>query len=162
METKEHWKVIEGFEAYEVSDLGNVRRSLTGHGNARVGRLRKLSISYDGYLRLTLGSGKTVATRTVHRLVAQAFLPNPKGLPEVNHKKGKTDNRAISLEWVSIKDHGRDRAKREQKGAGVHFHKRYKNWQAAYSPEPGKEVHIGSFDTYEEAKAARDEKVKNL
>jgi hypothetical protein len=159
---KERWKTLEEFEAYEVSDLGNVRRRLPGHGNAKVGKIRKLSVSHDGYLRVTLGSGKTVATRTVHRLVAKAFVPNPKGLPEVNHKREKTDNRAISLEWISMEDHGIDRAKRAQKGDGVYFHKRLKKWQTAYNPEPGKTVHIGTFDTYEEAKAARDTKVKNL
>ena len=53
-----------------------------------------------GYLRVALYKNKKRKQFSVHRLVAEVFLPNPLGKPEVNHKWGiKTDNRASELEW---------------------------------------------------------------
>ena len=96
-------------------------------------------------------------------MVAKAFIPNPENLPEVNHTGENSDNIASKLEWISKKNHGRDKAKREQSGDGVSFNRFSKKWAAQYSPEPGKRVWIGqSFRTYEEAKAARDAKIATL
>ena len=59
----------------------------------------------DGYLEVSLMVGKDTVSKTVHRLVADAWLPNPKKLPYVNHKNGnRDDNRVENLEWVSVSE----------------------------------------------------------
>lgn len=89
---REQWKTIASHPKYEVSSLGKVR-------NASTQRILKAFPNREGYLRLQLGDRKNHA---VHILVAEAFVPNPEGKPEVNHKRGKkSDNRASQLEWAT-------------------------------------------------------------
>lgn len=117
MEDVEIWKDIEGYEgAYEVSNLGNIRsisrkvlvscssRSV-GYERNLCGRLLKPKSDKDGYLFVALGMGND---SKVHRLVAQAFIPNPDNLPQVNHKdENKQNNRAENLEWCTCKYNNR-------------------------------------------------------
>jgi len=57
----------------------------------------KPNLDSDGYLKLDLGKGRT---RTIHRLVATTFIPNPENLPQVNHEDGdKFNNYASNLVW---------------------------------------------------------------
>lgn len=102
-ESEEIWKDIEGYEGlYQVSNLGNVK-SLK-----RKGRLEERLLSQvkdkDGYLAVQLyklGEGKRTS---VHRLVANAFLPNPDNLPQVNHKdETPSHNNVDNLEWCTQK-----------------------------------------------------------
>lgn len=90
----ENWRAIEGYEGiYEVSDLGRVR-------NVKTGRILRPGNDKDGYMLVVLCfSGKPKSFR-LHRLVAQAFIPNPLDLPQINHKdENKTNNYADNLEW---------------------------------------------------------------
>ena len=96
---EEIWKDIKGYEGlYQVSNMGNVR-SLNYHQTGQIQILRPWATT-GGYLRVNLrkdGKGKNQA---VHRLVAQAFIPNPNGFTEINHKdEDKTNNRMENLEW---------------------------------------------------------------
>lgn len=62
----------------------------------------------DGYREVSLMDGDKVVSKTVHRLVADAWLPNPHNYPVVNHKNGnRDDNRVENLEWISISDNNR-------------------------------------------------------
>lgn len=105
---EEIWRPISGHDGYEVSSLGNVRsieREITlvyksGKVSTRHYKGKILTPQYDGlghYLHVQLGKN---TIKNVHRLVAEAFVENPMGYTEVNHKdEDKTNNRADNLEW---------------------------------------------------------------
>lgn len=109
----EAWKAVQGFEGYyEVSNRGRIRgctrtiRRYSSDGSYHEctwkGGIRKLQPHSDGYLRVNLRKEGTERGFYVHRLVAEAFIPNPSGLPEVNHiDSDRSNNRAENLEWVS-------------------------------------------------------------
>lgn len=105
----EIWKDIKGYEGkYMVSSLGNVktlrREYISGLGLVKYTEERLLTQhqSYNGYMRVSLCSDGKVINKLVHRLVAEAFNPNPYGLPQVNHKdEDKTNNIYTNLEWCS-------------------------------------------------------------
>lgn len=96
----EHWKVVEGtYGALEVSDLGRAK------SNLRDGRILKTSLDRKGYHRLRMTIKRQKYCFKLHRLVAQAFIPNPDNKPQVNHIDGNKDNNAASnLEWVTNKE----------------------------------------------------------
>ena len=110
----EVWVDIIGFEGlYQVSNLGNVKsmshvqcyvdsinRTCT---RTRKGRVLIPALMRDnGYLGVTLYKNGVRCTRAVHRLVAEAFIPNTDGLPQVNHRdEDKTNNRIDNLEWCT-------------------------------------------------------------
>ncbi|WP_175813329.1 NUMOD4 domain-containing protein [Burkholderia contaminans] len=92
----EQWRDIPGFECrYQVSDMGRVR-------NQGTGQVLKPFPHRDGYLQVKLCGGGKQRTRFVHRLVATAFIPNPRALPEVDHDDtDKTHNAKGNLVWVT-------------------------------------------------------------
>ena len=114
---KEKWKPVKGFKGlYEVSNLGNVK-SLTrevycpatknhkAFTYIKKGRILKPDKLKDGYCQVYLFKNGKGVFRKVHRLVAEAFIPNPKKKPQVNHINGiKHDNRAENLEWVTVSE----------------------------------------------------------
>lgn len=100
------WKICKECKNYEISTEGEVRRKETG-------KILKPKIDKHGYLEvgLSLGARGKRKMALVHRLVAQAFVPNPYDKPEVNHMDGnKQNNKYTNLEWVTAKenqDHAR-------------------------------------------------------
>lgn len=96
----EIWKDIKDLEGYQVSNFGCVR-SLNYR---RTGKVKVLSpcVNTYGYFRVNLCKNGIVNSFLIHRLVADAFIPNPYNLPQVNHKdEDKTNNRVENLEWCS-------------------------------------------------------------
>ena len=98
--TDEIWCPIKGYEGlYEVSDQGRVRSLKFGKE-----RILKTGITPQGYLFVSICKNGEQKKCKVHRIVAQAFIPNPDNLPEVNHKdEDKTNNSVSNLEWCDRK-----------------------------------------------------------
>ena len=98
---EEIWKPVRNYEGlYEVSNLGRVK-SLNYNRTGKE-RIMKGLDNGHGYLFVQLCKDGKVNNCRINRLVAQAFLPNPNNLPEVNHKdKIRTNNRVDNLEWCT-------------------------------------------------------------
>lgn len=100
---EEIWKDIKGFEGlYQVSNLGRVK-SFQKYG--KNGGLRAFRKDKDGYLILFLHKNGRQYIKKVHRLVAEAFIPNPENKPCIDHINTiKTDNTIQNLRWCTIKE----------------------------------------------------------
>ena len=92
----EIFRPIDGFPDYQVSSWGRVYNTYTE-------RFINPEETEKGYLRVDLYEQSGNRThKKVHRLVAEAFIPNPDGKPQVNHKDGnKKNNSYTNLEWVT-------------------------------------------------------------
>ena len=105
----EIWKDIQGYEGlYQISNLGRVRSidRIVGYrykGKQRVykGRILK-QMTRNGYLYVSLSKENVLKQKNIHRLVANAFLPNPSKLPIINHiDENKKNNMVSNLEWCT-------------------------------------------------------------
>ena len=116
---REQWRDVDGYEGmYQVSDLGRVRSLKYG----RVKVLRAYKNRY-GYLKVFLWKDGKRYNIYVHRLVANAFIPNSdESKNEINHiNEVKTDNRASNLEWC-------DRSYNNAYN-GLHYRRRHTNYR---------------------------------
>lgn len=112
---KEIWKDIPGYETlYQASNLGGIRsmEHLVLRTNGRMikpkkywfykGRNLKLNTDREGYIRCTLSKSGKTRRYLVHRIIAMTFIPNPQGLPQINHiDEDKHNNRIENLEWCT-------------------------------------------------------------
>lgn len=107
----EVWRPVKGYEGlYEVSSIGNVR-SLDRHsmfGNRYClfkGKPLKAYLTPKGYLSATLFKNDKGKHYFIHRLVAEAFIPNPNNLPYIDHINiVRDDNRVENLRWCTHKE----------------------------------------------------------
>ena len=89
---------IEGFEKYEVSNLGKVR-------NIKSGRIIKPFLNNSGYLLHCLCENNKKKNLLLHRIIATAFIDNPEEKPCVNHiDENKTNNDLSNLEWCTVRE----------------------------------------------------------
>ena len=98
----EQWAAVPNTDGYYISNLGRYKR-VTERGDS----LRKITVDKEGYCRVTAGTKKF----RLHRLVAEAFVPNPNNYPVVDHLDTNKQNcRADNLEWVTPSENA------------IHFH----------------------------------------
>lgn len=98
MGTNEIWKPIDGYIGiYEISSFGNVKV-------VKSGKLRKSRERQNGYWQINLSLNGKKKTYSIHQLVARAFLPNPLGYKQINHKDfNPSNNNMDNLEWCDSK-----------------------------------------------------------
>lgn len=98
---REIWKDIEGYEGlYEISSFGRVK-SYNGYGHAKKILLKPGKCRYYNVILSKNGEKKSFL---IHRLVAQAFIPNPNNCAYINHKdENKLNNNVDNLEWCTQK-----------------------------------------------------------
>lgn len=178
----EEWRLINWIPelrgSYEVSNLGNVRRTAFlrhEHYSNTYQVIRKIknlapTDNGKGYkivgLPINTETGAKIKNFYIHRLVAIAFIANPEKKPEVNHKDhNRSNNNVNNLEWVTDKEntdysvplmcHPRS----DSNTRGI-VQRRGKYEVQIY--HKSKYYYIGRFVTFEEAVVARDEKDKEL
>lgn len=152
----EEWKNIEGFEErYQISNLERIK-SILRKLNSRYGKNRTLNekilaLNKDKnthYVSITLSKDNKRITESIHRLVAQAFIPNPENKCCVNHIDGNPSNNNLNnLEWVTMKENSQHA-----------YSKKLKRQKTSWSREEVIELltklnhtlNIGSDKTFEE------------
>ena len=94
---EEIWKDIQDYNGdYQVSNLGRIRTFKQG----AQGRILSPILNRGRYLKINLYKDGKMQTHAIHRLVAEAFIPNPNNLPQVNHKDENGQNNCVdNLEW---------------------------------------------------------------
>ena len=123
----------EPWENYQVSNFGKILS--LNYGRTGKSKLKRLNKTKTGYLQVQLSKNKKKDKFYVHRIVAETFLPNPEGKPEVNHKiegkKGKTmnfvffnedgtiDKERTTIEWVTRKENNNYATRNERAGKAI-------------------------------------------
>lgn len=121
----EIWRDVAGFEEYyQVSNLGRIKRNErfdtyirtdTGKECTRIfpEKIMKQSTSHDGYKQIEFRTKENHRYANVHRVVAEAFIPNPDKKPQINHIDGVRDNNKVeNLEWCTCRENIQDQIHR--------------------------------------------------
>jgi hypothetical protein len=147
----EIYKPIKNYPNYKVSNLGNVK-------NITTGLILSLNSLSNGYNVVVLSKNNKQKMCSIHRLVAEAFLTNPENKKCVDHIDGNTTNNNLTnLRWATVTENAQNSKKRSDNTSGVKgitFSKYHKKWHARIYIDKIK-IHIGYFETLEEAKQAR-------
>lgn len=146
----EEWRKIPDYEAYEVSSLGNIRRE---------GHVLKPTLYTNKYYCIQLSDKGIRKSKTIHRLVASLFIPNPENKPCIDHISGnKLDNRIQNLKWVNKSENGLNPNTPQKTGvSGLrHIYKRGPNSWNVSIQRNSVVVFCKNFKTQEEAITARN------
>ena len=161
---EEIWKPIKDFEGYyEVSNIGRVR-SLNYKRTGKEKILKNIE-DYKGYLEVGLTKNGKRKQFKVHRLVAEAFIPNPENKPCIDHiNTVKSDNRVENLRWVTYKENSNNEKTLEKfKGENHHFfgkHHTEETKKKISEAQKGKNNHMYGKHHTEETKKKMSEAQK--
>lgn len=137
----EEWKIIEGYENYEVSSHGRVRN--------KSGLIIKQR--YNGVYPMISLYNKIRKHYLIHRLVGIAFIPNPENKPQIDHIDNNPENNNISnLRWVTAHENT-VRRKRNVEAKHIHWRENLKVYNIQYSS--GCKKYQATRKTLEEAEA---------
>jgi hypothetical protein len=146
----EIWREIDDFE-YSVSNFGRIK-------NIKTRQILKPGKDKNGYLIVRLSKDKVKKTFAIHRLIAHAFIFNPKNKKCVDHiDNNRSNNNINNLRWASNKENSQNKiiSKNNTSGIkGVTFDKKAKKWKAQIQID-GIQIYLGSFDSIDDAKQAR-------
>lgn len=161
---KEIWKDIKEYEGlYQISNLGRVR-SLTFRNNKcltkrKIPLIMKPNIR-SGYYIINLRKNNIRVSKQIHRLVAEAFIPNPQNKSIVNHKDfNKQNNNIDNLEWCSQKENVLWSVKNMKHSKNTKVKNQYikKKWNKYELTL--KKKYIGAYNTLEEAINVRNKMI---
>jgi len=149
------FKLIEGFENYQVDTYGNVYSNISE-------KLLQLRKDTNGYLQVNLCKNGKKFTKNIHRLVALNFIPNPTNLPQVDHIDGNpANNHLTNLRFCSNKQNQLNTKISKRNTSGIKGICRNRNgWQVSWQ-ENGKQKHKW-FKTKEEAEIYRKKMVEKF
>lgn len=155
----EKWKDVVGYEGhYQISNFGRVKSvdrietNVNGVSRKLKGSLKSTYTDRTGYVLVTLSKDGENKVYPLHRLVAQAFIPNPDNLDEVNHKDRNRKNNSLSnLQWCTSREnthHARTKMKSSSRYVGVSFDKQnqQKPWLSRITIN-GKTKFLGRYET---------------
>ena len=150
---EEEYKVIEGFNNYAVSNLGNVK-------NIKTGRILKSWDNTDGYLILDFKMNGKRKSAKIHRLVAEAFIPNPENKECVDHiDRVRNNNNVNNLRWATKSENSINKKIQSNNTSGfsgVIYCKTKMKWLVSININK-KRKHVGYYMTFDEAIKVRKE-----
>lgn len=160
LDQSEIWKPIPGFEHYEISNTGRVKRVKTQ-------TFTSLHVDKDGYQKVALYNPKTKKQNKffIHRLICISFLPNPDNLPLVDHiDRNRKNNDLSNLRWVGYRENTinskKGRTNTTSKYKGVYWRTARNCWIARVGY--GGKIHSSHHKNEKEAAKAYNQKVKEL
>ncbi len=158
----EQWKLIDGYDNYEVSSFGRVRNNETS-------RIMKLNVAKAGYVQIDLCKDGKRKNHRVHRLVGFAFLEKKDGDIEVDHiDHNRSNNIITNLRWTTSSGNGRNASKRKDNSSGhqgVFFDKVNNRWFASWYEDKRKSKsfsvdQLGNEEAKQRAIAYRKQKAE--
>lgn len=160
----EIWESIPDFPHYQISNFGRVKRlekNLIRKGlpYKLPEKILRVYSGFSGYLMIQIRNENQIKTFLIHRLVAMAFIANPRNLEFVNHiDNNKLNNHVTNLEWVTKRENSchvnQLHSRFSSKFTGVAFHQKSQKWYASIRYN-GKSQSLGYHNTEEAAYEAR-------